>query len=413
MNLPLFVAKRYFFSKKSQRAINLISIISIIGVMIGTGALVVVLSVFNGFESLVVSLYNSFDPELKLTAAEGKTFSADSVMIYQIKNTEGVKAVSQTLEENALVKYHDKQYIVTIKGVDENFQEVSGIDSMIIDGRFILQRGDTAYAVVGGAIAYNLQLNISNFLSQLELYVPQKSAKSFSNPEEAFNRRFITPSGLFGIQQEFDAKYILVPIGFARDILNDEINISSLEISLLPGAKIDKVQQQIKNKVGSRYKVNTRLEQHSTIYRIMKSEKWAVFLILAFILLIATFNVIGSLTMLIIEKGKDISILYSMGADGTLIRKIFLMEGLMITFIGSVIGIVLGVLICFLQVQFKLVKLTGSGSFVIDAYPVEMQPLDFLYVFIVVAVIGFVAAWYPAKKLVERKISLQAVTVDE
>jgi lipoprotein-releasing system permease protein len=221
------------------------------------------------------------------------------------------------------------------------------------------------------------------------------------------------PSGVFAIQQEFDSKYILVPISFARDILNDEKNISALEVSLSKDANSGKVQEQIKKLVGGKYNVQTRLEQHSTIYRIMKSEKWAVFLILAFILLIATFNVIGSLTMLIIEKGKDISILYSMGADATLIRKIFLMEGLMITFIGSVIGIVLGVFICFLQIQFKLVKLSGSGSFVIDAYPVQMQLLDFLYVFIVVSVIGFLAAWYPAKKLVERKISLQAVTVDE
>jgi lipoprotein-releasing system permease protein len=413
MNLPLFVAKRYFFSKKSQRAINIISIISVIGVMIGTGALVVVLSVFNGFESLVVSLYNSFDPELKVTVAEGKTFPVDSSVIYQIKNIEGVKAVSQTLEENALVKYRDKQYIITIKGVDENFQKVSGIDSMIIDGNFKLQHGDTAFAVVGGAIAYNLQLSMSNFLAQIELYVPQKNVSSLSNPEVAFNRRLIIPAGIFGIQQEFDNKYILVPLSFARDILDDIQNVSALEVSMMPGTNIDRIQQQIKDKVGSKFNVDTRLQQHATIYRIMKSEKWAVFLILAFILLIATFNVIGSLTMLIIEKGKDISILYSMGADAPLIRKIFLMEGLMITFIGSVIGIVLGVFICFLQVQFKLVKLTGSGSFVIDAYPVEMQPLDFLYVFIVVALIGFIAAWYPAKKLVERKINLQAVTLDE
>jgi lipoprotein-releasing system permease protein len=413
MNLPLFVAKRYFFSKKSQRAINIISIISVIGVMIGTGALIVVLSVFNGFESLVVSLYNSFDPELKVTANEGKTFPADSILLHQVKNIEGVKAVSQTLEENALIKYRDQQYIVTIKGVDGNFSKVSGIDSMLIDGSFHLERGDTPSAVVGAAIAYNLQLNVSNFFTQLELYVPQKSAESFSNPEQAFNRRYINLSGTFAIQQEFDSKYILVPLSFAREIINDEKNISALEISVIPGADIDKVQQAIKNKLGNRFTVNTRLQQHSTIYRIMKSEKWAVFLILAFILLIATFNVIGSLTMLIIEKGKDISILYSMGADARLIRKIFLFEGLMITFIGSVIGIGLGVIICFLQIHFKLVQLSGSGSFVIDAYPVEMQPLDFLYVFIVVSIIGFLAAWYPAKKLVERKISLQVMTVDE
>jgi lipoprotein-releasing system permease protein len=413
MNLPLFIAKRYFFSKKSQRAINIISIISVVGVMIGTGALIVVLSVFNGFESLVISLYNSFDPELKITVNEGKTFPSDSVLYREIKKIEGVEAVSQTLDENALIKYHDKQYIVTIKGVDDNFQKVSGIDTMIADGEFLLHKGDSAFAVVGGAIAYNLQLNIGNFLTLLELYVPRKDASSFSNPEEAFSRMYIPPSGIFAIQQEFDSKYVLVPLSFARSILNDEKNISALEVALSKNANSDKVQQKIKNLVGGNYNVQTRLEQHSTIYRIMKSEKWAVFLILAFILLIATFNVIGSLTMLIIEKGKDISILYSMGADAPLIRRIFLVEGLMISFIGSAIGIVLGTLICFLQMKYGLVKLSGSGSFVIDAYPVEIQWLDFVYVFLIVSVIGFAAAWYPAKKLVERKISLWAVTVDE
>ena len=208
MNLPLFIARRYFFSKKSQRAINIISIISVIGVMIGTGALIVVLSVFNGFESLVVSLYNSFDPELKITVAEGKTFPADSAFIYQLKNIEGVESISQTLEENALVKYREKQYIVTIKGIDENYPKVSGIKSKISDGEFEMQHGDTDFAIVGGAIASNLQLNITNYLSQLELFAPQKNATSLSNPEEAFNRRFITPAGVFSIQQEFDSKYI-------------------------------------------------------------------------------------------------------------------------------------------------------------------------------------------------------------
>ncbi len=412
MKLPLFIAKRYFLSKKSQRAINIISLISVLGVMIGTGALIIVLSVFNGFEKLVVSLYNSFDPDIKVTLNEGKTFDANSVSPESLKKINGVKYVSQVLEENALVKYREKQYIVTIKGVSEEFQQASGLDSMITDGQFLLQKGDTDYAVVGGAIAYNLKMNISDFLSQLEIYAPRRNASSLTNPEEAFNSRFILPAGIFAVQQEFDSKYIIVPLRFAKDLLESETRLSSLEIALQPGADADATERQIKKTLGEKFNVSGRYRQHELIYKIMKSEKWAVFLILAFILLIATFNVIGSLTMLIIEKQKDISILHSMGADAGLLRKIFLTEGLFITLIGALIGLVTGGIICFLQQHFGLIKLNGNGSFVVDAYPVHMQALDFIYVFITVFAIGLLASWYPAKKLVEKKISLRTVRVD-
>jgi len=413
MALPLFIAKRYFFSKKSQRAINVISLISVLGVMIGTGALIIVLSVFNGFEKLVVSLYNSFDPQVKVTLYEGKTFDVNAVSLASLRQIKGVKAITEVLEENALVKYRDKQYIVTIKGVSEDFKQTSGLDSMISNGNFLLQRGDTDYAIVGGAIAYNLQMNVGDFISQLEIYAPRRNASSLSNPEEAFNRRFISPSGTFAVQQEFDTKYIIVPLRFAKEMLEYENQLSSLEIALLPDADQDFVKQQIKNSLGNKFVVKDRYEQHEIIYKIMKSEKWAVFLILAFILLIATFNVIASLTMLIIEKQKDIAVLHSMGADIGLLRRIFLAEGLFITFIGAVIGLVAGGLICFLQQRFGLIKLSGSGSFVVDAYPVHMQVLDFVYVFITVFAIGLLASWYPAKKMVEKKISLQAVRADE
>lgn len=413
MKLPLFIAKRYFLSKKSQRAINIISLISVLGVMIGTGALIIVLSVFNGFEKLVVSLYNSFDPDIKVTLNEGKTFDANAVSLESLKKINGVKFVTQVLEENALVKYREKQTIVTMKGVSDEFQKATGLDSMITDGKFLLQRGDTNYALVGGAIAYNLKMNIGDFMSQLEIYSPRKSASSLTNPEEAFNSRYILPSGIFAVQQEFDSKYIIVPISFARDLLESETQLSSLEISLLPNADAGFVKQQIKNLLGEKFNVKDRYQQHELIYKIMKSEKWAVFLILAFILLIATFNVIGSLTMLIIEKQKDISILHSMGADSGLLRNIFLTEGLFITLIGAVIGLTTGGIICFLQQHFGLIKLSGSGSFVIDAYPVNMQPFDFVYVFVTVFAIGLLASWYPAKKLVEKKISLQTISVDE
>lgn len=431
LNLPLFIAKRYFFSKKSQRAINIVSMISMLGVMIGTGALVVVLSVFNGFESLVISLYNSFDPDIKITAAEGKSFIPDSSVILNMKQMKGISGVSLSLEENALVKYHDKQYIATIKGVDETFANVSGVDTMMVDSRtdasitkdqhgpgekkfkFELTSGDTDFAVVGGGIAYNLQLNMGDFFSQLDIYAPRKNSGSLNHPEEAFNRKFISPSGVFAIQQEFDSKYILVPIRFAREILENDSDVSSIEVAITKEADPEEIKTRLTGLLGNKFNVQSRFEQHALLYRIMKSEKWAVFLILAFILLIATFNVVGSLTMLIIEKKKDIAVFYSMGADAVLIRKIFFAEGLMITFIGAGLGLFIGGLICFLQQHFGFIQLGNSGSFVVDAYPVSMKVQDFISVFLTVFLIGSIAAWYPAKKLVERKINLDTVRVDE
>ncbi len=405
--------------------------ISMLGVMIGTGALVIVLSVFNGFESLVISLYNSFDPDIKITAVAGKTFIPDSSAIEAIKKTDGIISVSLSLEENALVKYHDKQYLATIKGVDETFAKVSGVDTMMVDSRkdaplqeddqgirekkwkFELTSGDTDFAVVGGGIAYNLQLNMGDFFSQLDIYAPRKDAGSLNHPEEAFNRKFISPSGVFAIQQEFDSKYILVPIRFAREMLENDSDVSSIEVAIKKGADTDEIETRLTELLGNKFKVQSRFEQHALLYRIMKSEKWAVFLILAFILLIATFNVVGSLTMLIIEKKKDIAVFYSMGAHSVLIRKIFFAEGLMITFIGAGLGLFFGGMICFLQQHFGFIQLGNSGSFVIDAYPVSMKAVDFIYVFLTVFIIGSFAAWYPAKKLVERKINLDTVRVDE
>jgi lipoprotein-releasing system permease protein len=422
LNFPLFIAKRYFLTKKSQRAINIVSLISMIGVMIGTGALIVVLSVFNGFESLVISLYNSFDPDIKITATEGKSFIPDPGLSASITGIPGVDAISYTLEENALVKYHDKQYIATIKGVDDNFFKVTGVDTMLADARMVdaqgrkkfeLASGDTDFAIVGGGIAYNLQLNMGDFFSQLDLYAPRRDAGSLLHPEEAFNRKFISPSGVFAIQQEFDSKYILVPLRFAREMLEDDQHVSSIEASVKPGIVQEEIKSAIEKKLGKTFTVKTRFEQHALLFRIMKSEKWAVFLILAFILLIATFNVVGSLTMLIIEKQKDVAIFYSMGADAVLIRKIFFAEGLMITFIGATLGLIIGGIICFVQQQFGLIALGNSGSFVIDAYPVQMKLQDFFSVFFTVLLIGSIAAWYPAKKLVEKKINLDAVRVDE
>lgn len=413
MNLPLFIAKRYFFSKKSQRAINIISLVSVIGVAVGTGALIIVLSVFNGFEHLVLNLYNSFDPDIKITATTGKVFSEEQLSQEKLRSINGVQYVCPVYEENALVRYSEKQTIATIKGVSDEFQLMTRLDTMVVEGKYFLKDNEHDYALVGGGIAYNLQLNIDDPAAQLDLYVPRKEATDLSNPAEAFNRRFISATGIFAIQQDFDSKFILVPLRLARELFESENTVTAYEIGLQKGALPEEVKQKIIQVAGSHFRVKDRLEQHDFLYRIMKSEKWAVFLILTFILLIATFNVIGSLTMLILEKQKDITILHSMGADGSLIRKIFLAEGLFITVIGAAAGLIVGTTICFLQQRYGIVQLSSSGTFVIDAYPVKMQAMDFIYVLLTVLAIGFIAAWYPAKRLVEKKLDLKVISKDE
>lgn len=412
-SLSLFVALRYFFSKKSQRVINIISIISAVGVMIGTAALIIVLSVFNGFEDLILRLYNSFDPDFKVELVAGKTFESNVINIKSLKEINGIAFVNEVIEESALAKYHDRQNIIRLKGVSEGYEKSTGLDSMMVDGGFILKSGDTNFAAVGSGVAYNLGLNLTGINNQLEIYGARRTATSLSNPEEAFNRRYISPSGVFSVQQEFDSRFIIVPIDFAREIFDYGSKLSSLEIVLKKGADADEVAKKISEITGPAFRVKSRFMQHELLYKIMRSEKWAVFLILTFILIIAIFNVISSLTMLVIEKKKDIIIYRSMGAEISFLRRIFMTEGMIITLSGAVAGLIIGFVICFLQDRFGLIELSGSGSFVIDAYPVKMSPLDFLYVFLTVCGIGLIAAWYPARRLIKEKINVKLFADDQ
>ncbi len=401
MNFPLFVAQRYLFAKKTQNTINLISAISVVGVAIGTMALIVILSVFNGFDSLVHSLFNSFNPDLKITIKEGKRFSSELPSLTELKQIEGVLYIAEVVEENALLKYGNKQYIATIKGVSSDFIYMSGIDSMIVDGDFVLQQGNNEYAIVGQGIAMKLAIGLT-FVNPIIIYVPKRTASVSMNPERAFNRKYIFPSGIFAIQQDFDSKYLIVPIEFARKLLDFTSEVSSLELKLDPSSDPLAVQEDVKKIMGNDFFVKNRYEQEELLYRIMKTEKWAIFFILTFILIVASFNIIGSLTMLIIEKKKDISIIRSMGADLNHIRKIFLYEGWLISILGALIGLVIGVLICWLQQNFGLIRLQGSGSFVIDSYPVKMVLSDFLMVFLTVLAIGYFAAWYPVRYITRK-----------
>ncbi|MCK5135306.1 MAG: FtsX-like permease family protein [Bacteroidales bacterium] len=399
MNLSFYIARRYLLGPKSQNAINIISGISVIGVTVGTMALVIVLSVFNGFDQVVKSLFSSFDPDIKISAVQGKTFIPDESVIREIESLPGVAAMSEVVEENVLLLYGDKQHIATIKGVDEAFKEVSGLDSMIYDGTMKLKDQNRPYAVVGQGIAYSLRIGLS-FVDPLFVYtIDRKAQINMAQPEESIRRDFIYPSGIFSIEQDFDSRYIIVPVEFVRELLSYEDEVSFLEIKLDPGFPADRVQEQITAIIGQDFHVKNRQQQNELFYRVMKSEKWAIFLILTFILIIASFNIIGSLSMLIIDKKNDIMTLRNMGATNKLIERIFLVEGWLISVIGSVLGLVLGTGISWIQQQFGLIKLSGSGTFVIDAYPVQIEPVDIFLIWITVLLIGLIAARYPVKQI--------------
>ena len=404
--LALQIAKRYLIAKKSHQAINIISIVSVVGVMVGTMGLIIVLSVFNGFGSLVMQLYDSFDPDIKITANYSKTFHPDSTRLSDIKKLQGIKSINLSLEENVLLRYRENQTIATVKGVSEDFLKSTKIGDKLIDGKFILQSGDTNFALVGGQIAYILGLRPEDLFHQIGIYIPKRgvSLETTLNPDEAFINRNIYAAGVFAIQQDFDSKYVVVPLRFARDLIGHNENVSAIEIALQPDADAGEISQKISEIAGKNFAVKDRYQQHDFLYKIISSEKLAVFLILGFILLIATFNIVGSLTMLIIEKKKDIVMLLSMGADLKMVKQIFLLEGLLISLSGAVIGLVLGGLICWLQLTFGLIKLENADAFIIDSYPVLMQPLDFIYVFITVFTIGALASWYTSIAIVKKQV---------
>ncbi len=399
-NFPFYIARRYLFSKKSTNVINLISGISIFGVTIGTAALLIILSVFNGLDSLIKSLFSTFDPDIKITLVEGKQFDMSEETMKQIQSLDGVAVFAKVLEENALIRYDDKQFVATIKGVDEQFQEMTGIDTMLYDGSFTLEQEHHNFAVVGHLVAMNLGIGL-NFIDPLIIYSPRKEAKQF-NLETAINRKIIYPKGIFSIHQEVDQKYVLVPMRFARELFEVKTMFSAIELKVVEGYEVDDLKEEIAGILGNEYSVKDRFEQQELLYKTIKSEKFMGFLILGFIILIASFNIIGSLTMLIIDKKKDISILRNMGATLKDVRKIFLFEGWSISSLGAVLGIALGYLFTYLQTHVGIVPLKGDGAFIIEYYPVEAYLSDAIAVFAVVLLIGFVASWYPVRYITRK-----------
>ena len=362
-------------------------------------ALVIVLSVFNGFDEVVKSLFNTFDPDIKISAVEGKTFIPDESDTHTILTLPGVASMSRVLEENVLLLYGDKQHIATIKGVDEAFVDVSGIDSMVYDGDMKLKDRNRSYAVVGQGVAYSLRIGL-NFVDPLFVYTIDRKARiNMANPEESIRRDFLYPSGIFAIEQDFDSRYIITSIDFVRKLLSYDKEVSFLEIKLDPLFPAETVQEEIIEIMGADFHVKNSQQQNELFYKVMKSEKWAIFLILTFILIIASFNIIGSLSMLIIDKKNDIVTLRNMGANNRLIERIFLVEGWLISVIGSVVGMALGTAISWLQQRFGLIQLSGSGTFVIDAYPVQIEIVDICLIWATVLLIGWIAARYPVKQI--------------
>ena len=408
MSFPFYIARRYLFSKKSHNAINVISGVSVCGVALATLALVCTLSVFNGFQDLVTTMFTAFDPEIKITSATGKVFDAQNERIQSLKELPEIEVFSESLEDNAMVQYKGRQTMVVIKGVEDNFNQLTAIDSILYGrGDWILHDEVVDYAIPGIELVSVLGTGI-RFLDPLEVYAPKRGVKiNEANPSTSFESSYLHTSGLvFAVnQQKYDASYILTSLSFARDLFQYETEVSSIELKLSTNADVRKIKSEAKRILGSDFLVQDRFEQQADTYRIMKVEKLISYVFLSFILLIACFNVIGSLSMLIIDKRNDVVTLRNLGADDQLISRVFLFEGYMITFFGALIGVALGLLLCFVQQEFGLISLgngSSAGAFVVDAYPVSVYAADIILVLITVLVTGFLSVFFPVRYLTRR-----------
>lgn len=408
MNFPFYIAKRYLFSKKSHNAINVISGVSVCGIALATLALVCTLSVFNGFRDLVTTMFTAFDPELKIVASSGKVFDSQDERIQSLKQLPEVEVFSVSLEDNAMVQYKDRQAMVVIKGVEDHFHLVTPIDSILYGrGDRLLHDEVVDYAIPGIELVSMLGTGI-RFLDPLEVYAPKRGSKiNVANPASSFTSDYLHSSGLvFAVnQQKYDASYILTSLEFARDLFQYDTEVSSVELKLTPDANINKVQEEMARLLGEDFLVLNRYEQQADTYRIMEVEKLISYLFLTFILLIACFNVIGSLSMLIIDKRADVVTLRNLGANNETITRVFLFEGCLISFLGALVGVVLGVALCLVQQEFGLISLgsgDSAGAFVVDAYPVHVQLTDVLLVLLTVLVISFLAVQYPVRYLSRR-----------
>jgi len=399
MKFPFFIAWRYFFTKNKIGYVHLLTLITQIGIAIGTASLVLVLSVFNGFEDLVLSMYNVFDPHIKVVSSNGKNFNGQKVKEILL-TYDDIDVYSSTLEEKALVEYNGKQHIVTIKGVDSLYSNLTSLDSVIISGDNINKFKDANVAIVGRGVAYYLSMNIGSVFENLQLYLPKRNA-NFINYKNAFSTSSLSPVGIFSIQQEIDTKYILTHISYLQNLIQKENFVSAIEINLLDKSEMLIFQKKLAEKIGNNYKVINQFEQQEFLYKILNTEKLVVFLILIFIVLISAFNIISSLTVLIIEKKNDIKTFLNLGLDHLSLKNVFVIKSMLGVVFGSLIGLALGFLIAYIQQEFGLIKM-GEGGFVIDSYPVKILLTDFIFIQLIVLVIGFFASWTTAHLMLKK-----------
>lgn len=401
MNLPFHIAKRYLFSKKSHNAINIISIISVCGITVATLAMVCALSIFNGFTGLVADSFSLIDPDLQITPSNGKVFDPSDSIFEQIRNLPEISVITESIEENALGSYGERQEPLLIKGVSDSFSKTADIDRLMMDGRFSLRNGDVDFCVAGVGVAMNLGLRADN-ITPLELFSPKRDVKvNLANPSNAFIKVYTYPAGIFSLRQaKYDEQMVIISLDLARKLFRYETEVSTLDIKLFDPKSVNSVEKKIESILGDKYTVKNRFEQQVDSFRMVNIEKWVTFLILSFILVIAVFNIVGSLSMLILDKTEDINILRNMGADNKLITRIFLIEGWLISVSGAIVGLLSGISLCLLQIHFGILKLGQTpGAFIIDAYPVKILASDIFFILLTVCSVGFLVVLYPVNNL--------------
>jgi lipoprotein-releasing system permease protein len=407
LNLPLFIARRYFFSGRKKNFINIISALTVLGVAMSTAALVIVLSVFNGLEDLLRGMYTSFDPELKIELKKGKSFEVDETMIQRLQTVVGVEVITEVIEDFAYVRYRDADIVVTLKGVSENFLSQHRLDNSMVKGKLILSKNEIDYAVVGQGVQHALSLSVEENIHPLQVFYIKNLKSSGLDPSQLYSRRVIQPGGVFSIEKNYDDNFIFVPLHFAQDLLNYGNKRTSLEIKTTGKLPLKETQAGIAKVLGSDFSVLSNQEQHADLYRILKIEKFFMFFAISLLSLVISINIYFSLMMLVLDKKKDISVLFAMGSTRSLVRNIFLFEGAMIAFAGTFAGLLLGAFICWLQDSFGLVGM-GMESAIISSYPVKMEVTDFVLTSFVMVIITIIVSFYPAR-LAIRSYSLESL----
>jgi len=397
MNFPFFVARRYFLSKRKKNFINIISILSMVGIAFSTAALIIVLSVFNGLEGLLRSLYTSFDPELKIELTEGKTFEISDELIGKLKSVKGVEIVTEVIEDYAVVRYRDADMVAIIRGVSNNFIDQHRLDDHIIKGDLALQKDSVPFAILGAGVRNTLSVAIEDSMYALQIFYIKNAKTTSLDPSKLYSRKAIRPGAVFSIEKNYDENYIFLPLAFTKDLLDFGNKRTSLEIKTSSGVDMEEIKKELSTVLGGRFKVLTNEEQHKDLYRLLKIEKLFTFLALSLLIIVGSINIFFSLMMLAIDKKKDVTLLAAMGASQALIKRIFLSEGVLIAFTGAITGLLLGGLVCFLQDQFGLVGM-GMENAIVSSYPVKMKWSDFLYTASMITVITYIVSWYPAHK---------------